>query len=193
MTKPSKDNKTIAQTVGGVFGGDWKVHDYFDDDRKTHVDVLSSANRPQKGVNSFSTLGLSDHPIYKDGRRLKDVRVELLGACGSAFKEFANVVASSAFDMIKDKRFIAPGVIFPGVVKQYRPRSPMKNVMFIPPFLWPDLKTLKLPTKTVAWLLIVPVSDAEMKYAVKQGPAKLEELFEKHQIDVYDIDRPSVV
>lgn len=38
MSKPSADLKTIAKTVGGVFGGDWGVHDYFDDSKKTHVD-----------------------------------------------------------------------------------------------------------------------------------------------------------
>jgi hypothetical protein len=190
---PSQENITIARTVGDVFGGDWNVHEYHDDSRKHQVDMLSAANQPQKGVTSFATVGLSDHPIFKDGRQLQDVRVELVGACASAFRDFPNVLASSAFEVIKERAFIAPGVIFPGLVSRYSKKSPMRNAMFVPPFLWPDLATLELPTKTVAWLLLVPVSDAEMKYACDEGPAKLEELFEKEEIDIFDIDRPSVV
>jgi hypothetical protein len=193
MANPSRENITIARTVGDVFGGDWNVHEYHDDSRKDHVDVLSSTNQPQKGVTSFATVGLSDSTIFKDGRPLQDVRVELVGACASAFRDFPNVLASAAFEVIKEREFIAPGVIFPGFVARYRKKSPMRNAMFVPPFLWPDLATLELSKKTVAWLLLVPVSDAEMKYACDQGPAKLEELFAKEEIDIFDIDRPSVL
>jgi hypothetical protein len=193
MSQPSKDLKTIARTVGDVFGGDWRVHDYSDDSGKTHIDLLSSADRPQKGISSYASLGVSEHPIYKGGRIVRGVRVELVGACASGFPKFANVVATAAFDIIKGKRFVAPGVIFPGAIAEYRRRSPMEHVMFVPPFLWPDLATLKLPKKTVTWLMLVPISEAEMKYAIDCGPAKLEKVFGEKHIDIYDIDRPSVV
>lgn len=193
MPEPSKENVAIARAVAKVFGGEWKVCDYYDDSRTNHVDILSSVDRPQKGLSSFATVGLSDHLIFKDGRPLENVRTELVGACASAFSDFPNVLASAAFEIIKERQFIAPGVIFPDIVAQYRDKGLMRNAMFVPPFLWPDLETLELPKKTVAWLLLVPVSDAEMKYACDKGPAKLEELFEKEEIDIFDIDRPSVL
>jgi hypothetical protein len=193
MPKPSPDNRTVAQTVGNVFGGDWKVHDYYDDARRSHVDLLSAKDRPERGVSSFATIGLSDHPIYKDGKPLKKPRVELVGACASTFSKFPNVLATAAFEVINDRQFIAPGIVFPGAVSRYLRNTPMRNILFVPPFLWEGLDTLELPTKTVAWLLAVPISDSELKFAIKEGPAKLEDIFAEKQIDIFDIRRSPVI
>lgn len=48
-------------------------------------------------------------------------------------------------------------------------------------------------SRTVAWLLVVPISDAEMRFASSHGPSTLEEQLDRHQIDIFDPDRPSVV
>ena len=62
------------------------------------------------------------------------------------------------------------------------------------PFLWDEtLRTLTLRDKRVAWLLAVPISDAELRYDERKGPDALESLFENQHIDVFDISRPSVV
>jgi hypothetical protein len=60
---------------------------------------------------------------------------------------------------------------------------------------WPrndDLTTLELEGKTVAWLLGVPISDGERSFAEENGGDALEALFEEHQIDIFDLTRPSV-
>ena len=50
---------------------------------------------------------------------------------------------------------------------------------------------MRLATKTVAWLLAVPITDAEAAYAGQHGAEALEDLFERAQIDLFDLDRDS--
>ena len=69
----------------------------------------------------------------------------------------------------------------------------MIQILFTDPFLWEDqLKTLNLETKTVAWLLAVPISEAEYRYAAEHGAEQLEKILAKYQIDVTDINRASI-
>ncbi len=55
------------------------------------------------------------------------------------------------------------------------------------------METIELDSKKVAWLLAIPISEAERSFAINNGSNKLEDLFEKHQIDIYDLDRSSIV
>jgi hypothetical protein len=64
--------------------------------------------------------------------------------------------------------------------------------MLISPFVW-DLETQSFSGKSVAWLQVLPISDAERDYALANGPEALEDLFQDRQIDVFDIDRPSAL
>lgn len=45
----------------------------------------------------------------------------------------------------------------------------------------------------VTFLQAVPISEAEYQHVVDNGAGSLEDLFVEAQIDVYDLDRPSVV
>jgi hypothetical protein len=142
-------------------------------------------------VSSYATIGTSDAPLFFRGKEYQ-VRAELVGACSSSFIEFPNVLATAAFNIIKSRWFCAPGVVFPDVFAMYRPESSMAHVLFVSPFLWEDgLQTVSLPDRKVAWLLAVPISEAERAFAVEHGPKRLEELFEQRQIDIFDPDRPS--
>ncbi len=71
--------------------------------------------------------------------------------------------------------------------------STLNHVLLLPPFLWASLKTLELDDKTVAWLMAVPISDAELDFAERMGVDALETAFEKAQIDVFDLNRASVI
>jgi len=76
----------------------------------------------------------------------------------------------------------------------YELSKTMKHALFVPPFLWEEaLETLELPERTVAWLLAVPISEAEYQFAEREGSEKLEDLFVKHQIDIFNLERESVL
>ena len=72
--------------------------------------------------------------------------------------------------------------------------STMNHLLFVPSFLWEgSLETLDLDSKRAAWLLAVPISEAEYRFAEHKGVEKLEDVFEKNKIDIYSINGPSVV
>lgn len=154
--------------------------------------MLSCNDRPYDGVTSYSTIGLSGHSIDQTVDNLP-LRVEIVGACASGYECFPNILGSCAFNIINTKFTCYPGAIFQNVVKYYIPDSPMKHILFTPPFLWEDkLTTINFDDKKVAWLLAVPISDKEFEYAKKYGTDALENLFEEHQIDIFDLKRKSV-
>ena len=193
MPSISDANKTIAKTVAAAFGGNPKVARFWDDDHKSHVDILTCEDRPQKGVISYSTVGLSDWPLYK-GEEEYGVRLEIVGACGSAFTNFDNALSTAAFCIINSKWFCFPGAVFPDVLSMYDCSPTMQHFLFVPPFLWEnDLNTIDLEEKKVAWLLAVPISEAERVFADDNGSDKLEDLFVERQIDIFNLHRSSEV
>jgi antitoxin YqcF len=193
MSEISIENKALAKLVATAFGKQPSVRRFWDDNHEKHVDIATSRDCPQNGVSSYATLGLSDWPLILDGQEYQ-VRTELVGACASVFSNFDNALATAAFCIANSKWFCAPGVVFPDVLSLNNCSPTMKHFIFVPPFLWEDkMKTIDLKTKVVAWLLAVPISDEERKYASSKGSEALEDLFEKHQIDLFDLNRPSVI
>ncbi len=189
----SVENKTLAKHVLKAFGGTPRVQAYHHDIESLSVDLLRCEDRPCGGVTSYSTVGLSDHPMLKDGQEFP-TRLELAGACATADQSFANILASAAFCIIRTQRLYSPGSVMPGYVREYYPSTTVPHLYLTAPFLWEDtLKTLDCGTKKVSWLLVVPISDAECKYLEEHGDDALEDLFEKHQIDIFNLTRPSVV
>lgn len=186
-------NRIIARFLANVFGGKPSVRRFWDENNESFVDILTSSDRPEKGVSSYSTIGLSDAPLIRNGSEYP-VRVEIVGACGSIFSGFDNALATAAFNIINSKMFCFPGTIFEDVITMYGISSTMQHFLFVPPFLWNNkLKTMSLKSKTVAWLLAIPISEQEMRYAEEKGSDALEQLFEDKQIDIFDLKRKSVV
>lgn len=192
MNPVNDTDKVIARAAAAAFGGHPAVTRFWDDDRRSFIDLLSVKDVPQKGVSTFSTIGLSAYPMGAESR--PDLGVEIVAACGSNFKSFDNALATAAFCVINSGWLCKPGVIFPDILEMYTVAGPMKHMAFFPPFLWEgELKTLQLPGRTVAWLLAVPISDDERQFAESEGVDALETLFEEKQIDIFNLARPSVV
>lgn len=82
MTEVSDSSKAVAKTAAAAFGGKPKVTRFWDDDHHNSVDILSCEDGPQKGVTAYSTVGLSDWPLYY-GDEEYHTRLEMVGACGS--------------------------------------------------------------------------------------------------------------
>jgi hypothetical protein len=188
----SEEDKIIAKVALNAFSGKPIVHAYWDDNKKNYVDILSCSDRPLDGVTSYSTIGLSAHSIDQTVDNIP-LGIEIVGVCASSYECFPNILGSCAFNIINTKYTCYPGAIFQDIVKYYLPNGPMMHILFLPPFFWEDkLTTLSFKNKKVAWLLAVPISDNELKYAKQYGVAALETLFEKHQIDIFDLQRNSV-
>jgi len=194
MPPASAENRELATMVARAFGhARPQVKRYWDDDESHHVDIAYVTDSPTPGITSHGTLGLSDYPLI-DGGAEYPVRCELVGTCASAFDLFPNILATSAFNIMTRQWFVSPGRIFPDVVAMYYPSFHVRHVMFYDPFLWDeDLTTAEFATKTVAWLMALPVTDAERDYALSSGPLALVEVFARDQMDLFDLKRSSVL
>ena len=187
----SEENKTLARYLREIIGGKPSVGRYWDKPERSSVDIFRADDRPDTGVVSYATLGLSDTSLELDVEGVP-LRVELVMAAAAEHEAAPHILATAAFNIINDGMAIEPGTIFCDVVGMYLDDSDMKHLLFLPPFLWP-LETQRLPRKTVAWLLAVPISNAERAYADEKGTDALEDVFEKEQIDIYDLSRASVL
>jgi antitoxin YqcF len=194
MPSVTRYQKQVAKHTALAFGVEKPpITQYWDDNKKNGVFILEANNNPQSGVNSYATIGLSEHPLMHKGKEFS-TRVEIVGVCGSVFSDFANIVATVAFCIINSRWFCAPGIIFPDVVSMYKKSNTMSDIYFANPFLWEErFASTSFDGQKVAWLLAVPISKAEREFAQINGPEKLEDLFSKKDIDIYDLNRPSVV
>ena len=192
-TEISEKNRRLAKHVAGIFGGTPSANRYGDEAQKSFIDIMTAVDSPVRTLASFSTFGLSDHP-NPGGPKGRQLPVEIVGACGADVKKFDKALSTAAFCLINSKRPCRPGAIFPDCLGLYGISKTMKHFFFITPCLWTeDLKPLRVGKKTITWLLAVPISDEERKLAEKDGPARLDGLFEKKRIDIPDINRPSVL
>lgn len=184
-------NKKLAYKLLKVVEGNPAVTRYWDASNKKYIDIFCSKNRPYEGINTSATIGLSDHNVGLTSGN-KKLRVEIIGACDDDQTEFPNILSTAAFEII-DKAKCNYGDILPRIIELYYPKANMKHVCFMAPFLWEGLATLEFPDTKVAWLLMVPISDNEMKYALQHGVDELESLFERANINIFDINRISAI
>ena len=152
---------------------------------------MSSSDRPYHGVKSYATIGLSecDIGLFSNDKRL---RVELLGACDEKEELFANILATTAFE-IMGKKQCTYGDVIQNVISEYIIDSEMKHVYLMNPFLWNEFETLEFRELCVAWLLIIPISEQEKEYAIINGWEALEDKFEAVDIDIFNLNRKSII
>jgi antitoxin YqcF len=192
-TKISSENQLIAKTILDVFGGTPDVWSYLDENNKSKVDILSCKDIPAQSITSYSTIGLSDFSI---GIRVGEVSlgIEIAGACRSGYEFYSNIISTCAFYVINSDFKCRPGATMKNIVEMYYPDISMKHILFLPPFGWrKEFPTLEFSKKKVTWLLSVPISDMELSYIIQKGVDTLETLFDEIQIDIYNLERKSVL
>jgi hypothetical protein len=107
VRKISSENKQIAFIVDDAFGGDWEVAEYSDLDEERWLSVLKSPDRPEEGLISFSTIGLSDFQPPGTVQAQPPLGVEI--AAVSQREEYAKVLAATGFYAIGHGWLLSPG------------------------------------------------------------------------------------
>jgi hypothetical protein len=187
----SAENRKIARYVASVFGGTPRVGEYHNTSGRLAVGILSSRDRPVEGVTSYSTIKLSDHPLpWGEGEF--PARLELAGGCVNTEPAFPNLLASAAFHIMQSDALYGPGTVVPDLVGRSGVETSCPHLYLTAPFLWGDrLNSLDCGTKTVTWLLAMPISEAEYAFLRQHGDRALEHLLEEREVDTFDPRRPS--
>jgi antitoxin YqcF len=185
--------RSLGRYARDAFGGTgFSVVGYTDGGPGSSIDVVMCRNSPTQHVISYSTVGLSDKQIFATDLSLP-LRAELVGAADDRFAEFPKILSTAAFCVINTGWSCRPGAVFPGVVEAHHRSSDMKHLVLMAQFLWDGLELIELEDRQVDWLLVVPVSEAEARFCREFGIDALETRFDAEQIDVFDLDRRSVL
>jgi len=190
MRSPTAYELELGRFLRSRFGADTKVVRFADDEHENDAFIVSGYDCPYEGVTSYGSVGLSNRDQFSGSL---PVRVEILAACASSADFIDNLVASCVFDSLKNGTNIVYGAVIRDLAVQYNASSTLKHVTFVSPFLWNDLNKVDLSGKTIHFLLMLPISDAELDYLAECGIDALEKTFDEKQIDIFDINRPSAI
>jgi hypothetical protein len=100
----------------------------------------------------------------------RDIRAELAATVDCRHETIANVQATAAFNVMNDGWLAAPGVVFPGLIAEYRLSDELAHVLWTPPAPWETLHPVDIDEGVTAhWLLAIPISESERELLVREG------------------------
>ena len=108
--------KTIFKKLHEAIGMTPDVVRYHDGNNISTIDLYIGVDRPDFGITTFSTIGLSEHSIDLVSKDGKDIGVEFIAICNSDVLEFPNILATCAFNIINSKYSCTYGTVYPYVV-----------------------------------------------------------------------------
>jgi len=186
----SNENKAPHRCLSTLLGSA-KVHRYWDEAEKSSIDILEAKDAPVPKVTTWATIGLSDThtALVVNGVPLG---VEFLFPSMSVNSRAPNILATCAFNVINTKMKSEPGVIYPRVIEMYYKNIDVNHVLLGNPYLW-DVKTQEFNSKIVAWLLVIPISNAEYAVANSKGVDHLERALEARSVDIFNLRRKSIL
>ncbi|MFI5898415.1 suppressor of fused domain protein [Actinoplanes sp. NPDC051513] len=192
MDRTQQANRAVAAWAAEVIGGQPTARGCRGEKAGQQVSIARFTDRPQKGVTTYATLGLSDTRVPRQVE--PPLGTEILGVCDSVATDFPQILGVIAYRAQIDGRSCEPDEIFDNVVPPGLSAT-LRHAILIPQFLWDDdaFAVRVIDYKTVVWLLAVPITDAERQYAFDRGPDELQTVFEEVQIDIFDPQRPSAV
>lgn len=136
---------------------------------------------------------MSEYPIEIVDRQGREIRVEFIGMCTSEFTSFPNILASCAFNIIKDHYSYTPGMVNMNVIDDYYKNLEMRHIYYTIPSYWEDLQGHLIDGHIVNWLFAIPISDNELDYLNENGVDAFEDLLESNDTEVYDLYRRSII
>lgn len=189
MSTPPEAHKAWARHFRSLVPGDVAVARFRDEDETHAIDIVTST-QPDGLV--AATIGLMEHD--QAAATGTPVRTELIMDSRGEVPELQNILATTAFFVMKDGWRIRPGIVFERMVEMYRPDLDLPHVYFTAPFQWDGAMTsVELPTRTIHPMLAVPISTSESRMVAEAGGEALESRWESAGTDVLDWKRSSAV
>lgn len=194
--KVSSENIELAKYITSIIGLNRSVRRYWDDEKESYLDIFSCDDPIDSNVKLYGTIGISDYSnkIEMKDDSVKNIPIEFLISGYKKFEKISNIISTCGFYLSKNGWNCQLGSVYKNMVEMYYPNLEMKHVLFLMPFLWENkLEPLKLHNKTVRWLLAIPISESELIYRNENGLTALENIFEEKEVDIFNLERKSVV
>lgn len=165
----------------------------YEADSEGAVSVLRFENIPEKEVVTYTTLGLSEHVLKVS--EFKSVRQELIF---SAYREYSSddivsfLISFSDYICIKHDALLRGEVIGPSssIVKGTNMNSIYAS---IPVLYRNDLRTYYGSDPATVFVWLIPLTDQESMYVKDRGWEDFEDALENSEVDLWDLNRPSLV
>jgi len=156
------------------------------------VEVLRFGDQPERGVVTYASLGLCDHPWYEAHRP----RLEILLGTTVDDAVVPQIVANCAFHVMDKQFFPEPGTVVRDIIAVLHAGSlseRLPHVYFMDPSPWRMILPLEVGPPRLEVVAAVPVSEPEYRYWRNFGSRELERVFEQSGVDLFDLERASVV
>lgn len=181
-------NKAIAHYIAKVTGKNPNVL-RFHANENTLIDVISVTEHGDELLAVHTTIGLSAHETNTEKRD-----IELILVAEKKYDLAPNIVGTAGFKAILEGWQTTTGAIFTHIFSAYYPDFDVKHGLLIPPYLWKDsLKTLDLGERQVEWKMIIPITNQEAKFLQENSPSSLLPIFVEKNINLFDLERKSVI
>lgn len=185
------NRKDIFKYSRQFIGGKSEVYAYYNSSKSKSIDIMISSETQYSEVNIYSTIGLSELNIGLESNN-KTVGVELICIGDKGDELNANILASVAFKLM-DMKDCFWGKIIPDAISQYDIKHDCKHVILLTPAFWNKYQQYETEDKIVAWLLLVPISNAEKLYIESNGVEAFEHILAQQKADITDRKRQSFV
>jgi hypothetical protein len=177
-----------AQELADTFAASPRFVGCRNTDEGVRIDVAIAESGPDERLASAGTVTLADHDLGFDA-----IRLQIVAAYPRDAADFSRAVGTCALATIEEGWPLRWGAVHPEVLTLYGLSETLAHLYFMPPFSWPDgPKPLTVGERRIEWLQAVPISEAERAFAEANGADALEKLLVAGDIDVTDLERPSV-
>lgn len=153
-------------------------------------DLMITPYAPYPGVTVFTTIGLMDHISRKEGGF--NLYCEVIGTAYTEFPQYKECVNNIACELLKNPSKLREFSLIPDVFRNTD--LSMSSIFLSHPFIFEGkLDYFNEKDHGIGWLMAIPITKKEEAFLQFNGVEALETLFEEHQIDIFDLNRPSVV
>lgn len=179
--------KHLENHLGEISGG-WK-----DRNLEYPIQVVSFENHPFEDINTYVTLGLSDHILpMVDG---KVIRQELVCTAYRNFagEKVASFLATFAESIVSSHKALLRGEVV-GPSGPVILGSPLNSIFSAIPMIFEDsFGVFEQTTPQTIFSWIIPIHEEEANYVRGNGWSKFEDLLERQNPELWDLSRASIL
>lgn len=186
-----KPEKRIQKYLSKAFVGDDEILEFLPDSGEGTIRVLKTAH--PDGVTYLGSIGGFARQMRSSFFVERKLRVELISAVSTGYEDLMSSLLVSLVKRMDDPKCeYKPQTIISNVISLGG--SEMKHIYLCDPFLWANgLPSISIDGLTVAFLYVLPISEAEARYLSEFGPNEFENALEAKNVAYYDLGRISSV